>query len=846
MRLATLAWRGLTARRLRSSLTIMGVALGVALVAGTLLASQAASEAVERAAQEILGKAEIRVRAFDPAGFTPRTVTTLRQIPGVKTAAAVAERRIPISTIAGDNEIVFDPLLAIGVDPVDEVLVRTYDLEAGSFLSPSSPYDVLVSAAWAAQSHLGMGDGLILTGARIGFPKLRIAGLLGDLGVGALQQGNVLVLNRATLDDAFTVKAPVAHVDLVVFEGHLKEVEAAINREMKEPFVEETVADAQRQLGRAQEGFAGIAFLFGLVALAVGSFLVANTLAMTLTERTREIGLLRAAGMTQRQALGLFLRQGAQLAVIGSALGLGLGVGLAALIIGFLHSTRAVLVTGLPLNPVALLLAFGMGLLVTLAASAFPAAAAARISPLDALHPSRQPARTLWGRLRWLVVLELAVVLLGVAFYPLDRGQFGIVGVALALAVLVAGTALTALGVQPISRVVGRPFEWFFGAEGLLGRANLGRDRPRTGLTVGALIIALSAVVTLGVVAESARATADRWVGSILPGGYAIRLTLPIDIDQFRPDFESTAGAAAASPIADFPLVVHRGDTPYEASAAGIEPSVFESTGSLIFTGGDRATAFAALLAGGAVLVPEPVAVRDKLSVGSTIELSQAGGKAQTFTVAGIIAYTLPARSPDGALLMSLSDAREHFGATAAALWAFVPQPGITDAAFRSAVEAQAVRHAAELLTARELASDLERSLDRLIGLFDVLAVLAVVIAGLGIINTLAVSVVERTREIAILRSHGMTTGQVQAMVVSEAAIMGAIGGIAAVATGLLMSLAVVGGTTPRDFGAGLAIPWPLLISVVLLGTGMAAAAGLYPARLAARISIVGSIGHFE
>ncbi len=846
MRLATLAWRGLTARRLRSALTIMGVALGVALVTGTLLASQAASEAVKRAAQEILGRAEFRVRAFDPAGFQPRTITTLRRIPGVLTAAVVAERRIQISTLPGQAEIVFDPLLALGIDPPDEALVRTYDLEAGSFISATQPYDVLVNAAWAGRYGVKLHDELILTGARVGFPHLRIAGLLGDLGVGALQQGNVMVLNRATLDGAFETPAPVAYVDLVVATGHAKDVDDGLTREMNEPFVVETVADAQLQLGRAQQGFAGIAFLFGLVALAVGSFLVANTLAMTLTERTREIGLLRAAGMTQRQALGLFLRQGAQVAVIGSALGLGLGVGLAALIIGFLRSTRAVLVTGLPLNPLALLLAFAMGVVVTVAASAFPAAAAARISPLDALHPSRQPARTLWGRLRWLVVLELAVVVLGAAAYPLDRGRFGIAGVALAMAVLIAGTALTALGVQPLSRVVGRPFEWFFGAEGLLGRANLGRDRTRTGLTVGALIIALSAVVTLGVVAESARATADRWVASILPGGYAIRLTVPVDIDQFRPDFESTAGAAAASPIAEFPVVVRRGGTPTEASLAGIEPNVFEGTGSLIFTSGDRATAFAALQAGGAILVPEPVAARDGLAIGSSVELSKPAGKVHAFTVAGIIAYTLPAASPDGAMLISLADARAAFGASTASLWSFVPQPGITDAAFRSAIRVQAVNHAAEMLTARDLASDLERSLDRLIGLFDVLAVLAVVIAGLGIINTLAVSVVERGREIAILRSHGMTTGQVQAMVVAEAAIMGAIGGIAAVATGLLMSYAVVGGATPRDFGAGLAIPWPLLISVVLLGTGVAALAGLYPARLASRISIVGSIGHFE
>ena len=483
---------------------------------------------------------------------------------------------------------------------------------------------------------------------------------------------------------------------------------------------------------------------------------------------------------------------------------------------------------------------------VTVAASAFPALAAARVSPLDALHPSRQPARTLWGRLRWLVLLEITVVAVGALVYPLDRGQFGVAGVALALAVLVAGTSLTTLGVQPLSRVVGRPFEWFFGAEGLLGRANLGRDRPRTGLTVGALIVALSAVVTIGVVAESALATADRWVGSILPGGYAIRMPNPIDIDQFRPDLESVAGAAAASPIAEFPAVVRAGDAQREASVAGVEPDVFEGTGSLILTRGERAAAFAALRAGGAILVPEPVATRDNLGIGSTLELSKPGGKVHSFTVAGIVAYTLPARSPDGALLVSLDDARSLFGATAASIWAFVPQPGITQAAFRTALQAKALGYPGEVLTAEGLSSDLERSLDRLIGLFDVLALLAVVIAGLGIVNTLAVSVVERAREIAILRSHGMTTSQVQAMVVAEAAIMGAIGGIAAVATGMLMSLAVVGGTTPRDFGAGLAIPWPMLISVVLLGIGVAAAAGLYPARLAARISIVGSIGHFE
>jgi putative ABC transport system permease protein len=844
MRLATLAWRGLTARRLRSALTIVGIALGVALVSGTLLANQAASEAVERAAAEILGKAELRVRAFDPGGFEPRTVQMLRQTPGVKAAAPVAERRLLITTRPGPDEKVFN-LLVLGVQPEDEALVRTYDLEAGTFLS-STPTDAVVNAAWAGANGLGIGDELVLNGARQGQPHLRIVGLLGDLGVGALQQGNVLVLNRATLDDAFDTKAPVAYVDLVLFEGRTTDVEDALNRGMSEPFIVETLADAQLQLSRAQQGFAGIAFLFGLVALVVGSFLVANTLAMTLNEQTREIGLLRAAGLTGRQVMGLFLRQGAAVAVIGSVVGLALGVGLAALIIGFLRSTRAVLVTGLPLNPLALLVAFGMGIVVTLAASAFPAAAAARVSPMDALRPSRQPGRTLWGRLRWIVVLELVVVLLGVAAYPVDRGDFGVGGVALALAILLAGTALTAIGLQPLSRVVGRPFEWFFGAEGLLGRANLGRDRTRTGLTVSALIIALSAVVTLGVVANSAGATADRWVSSVLPGGYAIRFGLPVDIDTYQPQLEGTTGTAAVTPIADFPAVVRHGESQREASVAGIDPTVFSATDSLIFVKGSREAAFQALQEGGAVLVSDPVARRDKLGIGSTIDLAQPGTDAHSFKVAGIIAYSLPSRSAEGSLLISLADARELFGASSAEVWAFVKQPNITDAAFHAALAQQAKAYAAELLTAAGLSSDLERSLDRVIGLFDVLALLAVVIAGLGIVNTLGVSVVERAREIAILRSHGMTTGQVQAMVVAEASIMGAIGGIAAVVTGVLMSWAVVGGTASRDFGAGLAIPWPLLISVVLLGTGVAALAGLYPARLAARIPIVRTIAHHE
>jgi putative ABC transport system permease protein len=400
--------------------------------------------------------------------------------------------------------------------------------------------------------------------------------------------------------------------------------------------------------------------------------------------------------------------------------------------------------------------------------------------------------------------------------------------------------------VEPLSSVVGRPFEWFFGAQGLLGRADLSRESARTGLTVGAMMIALAAVVALGTVAESARAGTERWVSSILPGGHAIRSTVPLDVEAFRSTFEATPGLLSASPVLEVPAVRVTPGAQEETVLAGIDPNVFEDQDALILRGSSRDAAFDALRAGGVALVPAALARRAGIDVGDGIALAEPGGPAADFVVAGIVEYTLPARTPEGAVLISSADARDLFGATAASLWIMVPQPDIPASAFAGAVRDTALGLAGQPLTARELAGELSRSLDRLVGLFDVLALIAVVIAALGIVNTLGIGVSERVREIAILRSHGMTVGQVQAMVVAEAAMMGAMAGVLALVVGIGVAFALVNGGAPADLGAGLRLPWPLLAAVVLTGTGIAALAGLYPARVAASLPIVQSLKHFE
>ena len=198
MRLSAIAWRGLVARPLRTALTAAGIALGVAVVVATLIANQASAEAVERAARELYGAADLRVRAFASEGFTPRTVAALRRLPGVVAAAPLSERRLTLSTEPGPDEAVFT-MLVFGVDPEAEAQIRPQELVAGEPLSAPDAAEVLVPASFAADEGLSVGDTLLLIGRREGVPPLRITGLLPDTGFGALSQGAGLGVSCPTL-----------------------------------------------------------------------------------------------------------------------------------------------------------------------------------------------------------------------------------------------------------------------------------------------------------------------------------------------------------------------------------------------------------------------------------------------------------------------------------------------------------------------------------------------------------------------------------------------------------------------------------------------------------------------
>ena len=273
------------------------------------------------------------------------------------------------------------------------------------------------------------------------------------------------------------------------------------------------------------------------------------------------------------------------------------------------------------------------------------------------------------------------MVAAGFLLYPLERGAPPIAATLLAVGLLVGGAVATGFVLDPLGRLVGAPFERLFGATGLLGRANLGRDRARTGMSVAALTIALAAVVTLATTAASARGTADRWVQSILPGGHAIRLTVPSSMEALQQTISETPGTLAATPVPQFNVVATANGESSEAAVAGIDPSVWQDAGALIVNG-DRADAFEALRGGGTVLVPESFATRTGLTTGDVVHLAIPSGPEADFRIAGLVAYSVPGRNGEGSLLISLPDARSTLGAELATMWAMVPQPQVADSTY--------------------------------------------------------------------------------------------------------------------------------------------------------------------
>ena len=388
-----------------------------------------------------------------------------------------------------------------------------------------------------------------------------------------------------------------------------------------------------------------------------------------------------------------------------------------------------------------------------------------------------------------------------------------------------------------LGRLAGLPFRGVLRLEERLARASIVRDRARTTLTVGALAIGLAMVVAIGGVAHQSRLAAAAWLAEVIPGDALVTSIRPIALDEdVITDLGAIDGVARVSPFATFE-VARDG---VRMDAAAVVGGDLLADGRLRFVVGDRTAALEGLDAGGVAILPRSVADRIGLTVGSTLSLAVGEGRVIDLRVAGIVERTLPG-SVGETVLVGWPDASDVFGVAGADVLAVRYAPGrAADVAPRLE---DAAREAA--LVPNPLASvagAVDEALGEVFGLFDALAIVAVIVAALGIVNTLTVSVLERVRELGVLRAAGMTRGQVRRTVVVEAGILGIVGSALGIATGLVAGAILVllagGGRLILD------LPWTSIAVAILLGLGVSMAASWYPARLASRLAIVAAVQH--
>jgi putative ABC transport system permease protein len=850
------ALRGIRANLVRFFLSVLAVTLGVAFVAGTFslrtmmsstfngIVEHNSGDAYVRGIKPIAGAAQDGSQLGDARNAIPASLaTSIERIDGVKRAFAAISG--PIVLVGAEGTAVLSgaaPSLAIALDPQD----TTVKVVTGR--TPHGPNEIGLDSGALASSGLAVGQRtkVVLGG------QVRSVRVVADLSTGAPMAGATIVyLDVPTAKAAFAADGQVVTIEVYADRGvaqatlvHRIEPVLASAAGAKAQVVTGDVARAETRASIEK----GLGFLltfmliFAGISLFVGAFIISNTFSMSVRQRMREFALLRAVGASPTQVFASILIQAAVVGLAGSALGIAAGLGLVALLrVGFARMGMG-LSGSIPLDATTVITSLVVGTIVSIAAAVLPARHAALTSPVEAMHGNPSiGGRSL--RIRGLAGTLLmgagATAVIVAMARPTSHGgaMLGLGAAALVIGLLIlapviASRTLTVLAVVFVAAV--KPL-------GRLARGNVTRNPRRTANTAGALMIGMVLVGAASVLAASAKestrsivqneSTADFIVQSAthnvpegaLQGMRALHSVSAVDV--------GTSGKALVTLAARTPSANDAVDVVgFPASGFGRSLKVRVVSGSL------------ASLGTGSVAVQKATATESHWVVGSQIRITPTTGtaKAVTATVGAIIdsqAVSAPVILPQPLYAQVVPTAR-----SAASIVFVKAAPGTTPKALRAELVAVAAPYVVvSVLDNEEFAAALGARVNQLLVILYALLGLSIVIAILGIINTLALSVIERTREIGLMRAVGLGRLQLAGILTIESVLTAVFGTIIGLALGVAVASAMP--TVFADVGfTTLAVPWASLAWMLLLAVGVGVLAAVWPAMRAARLPVLDAI----
>ncbi|MFI5906721.1 ABC transporter permease [Dactylosporangium sp. NPDC051541] len=841
----TLTVRGIRARKLRLGLTMLAIVLGVAFVAGTMMFRATMDSAVDTAFAGTGGGTDVLVRARKafgaqlgegadqpvPAGLLPaveRVGAVGKAHGAVAGFAAVVDRQ---GDLIGDGPYT-------GLDWTDDQDFAPARLRGGN--APKRADEVAIDSTTARKGGFKVGDRVRVALAG-GSQEFTLTGIFRygaehtpEPATTAFEAGTA---QRLLMETPGTYRQILVHAKAGTTQTQLRDAIRpvlppgfeAITGQQSIDERTASIKDILKLLSRFVLAFAG-------VAVFVGSFIIFNTFTMLVAQRTRELALLRAVGASRRQITAMVAGEAIVIGLAGSTLGIGAG---ALLALG-LRRVFALLGTELPAGTLtvpgsAIVWSYTVGVLVTLVAAYLPGRRAGRIPPVAALRDDVSiPVRSL--RVRAIGGLALA----GAGIAAMIGGSFAPSGSAMALtgggaAVVFLGIAvLTPSIVRPLTWLVGWPLVRLAGPVARMGRANAQRDPRRTAATASALMIGLALISGGSVIADSMAASVRRQVDRGL-------------VADFRVTSKSST-AGLSRPMLDA-----------IARTTGVQEVIPQHTARLRL-GGERFTATAGdgaalvrlfrldvtagrgtALGADEVMLSRAVADAKGWTVGSVVPAEYGDGAPAGLRVVAIYADAEGALETAPTLLLGLPGYLRHYGTDIDRIDVIAGPGGggaATLAALRSALRPWP---SVEVRDRPAIKAQYTGEIDLLFTAVLVLLALSVVIAGLGIVNTLALSIIERTREIGLLRAIGLRRGQLRRMIHYEAVIVSVSGALLGLATGVGFAL-VVQRAAAGDGIEVLSVPVGRLALYVVAAAVIGVLAAIWPARGAARMNVLRAI----
>ena len=850
---SSLALRQVQARRARALLTAAGIVLGVGMILGVLLLAATINRTFTDLYDSVYGRADLIVSGSGEDSLPGSALGKVQSTKGVDEAVG---RIIGIFTLV-------DPKSAEPPDAGSELNVAGQEPDAADITDsetvvgrePKRRGEIAVQESWASANDIEVDDRVSLT-TPDGERRFDVVGLFqfssgfefGGEGFG------VMALNPAR--DVLDKPRAYDEVDVIVGGGG--ETIARVERRLEKRFgkgVQVETPDTKSEDVESQlQAFNAILYFFAAMALFVGGFLIFNAFNMTVFQRTREIGMLRTLGTPRRKITGSVLREAALLGLAGAALGLALGLGLAYALAELVRALDFP-VGKLVFTWWAPVAALATGLVTAVLGALYPARRAGRTSPIRAvlgtegLRPQASPRRAVLGVALiglgfagafWLGAADETTTVVAAA------GMIGTIAIFFGIAIIAPFV------IRPLVRVLSWPVRLVFPVEGTLAAEAARSDPGRTASTATALLIGLALVVAVNSLGSSFLKTiSDEFDQAfardltVQPSGLAPgqgpQQTIAGNLRDRLARIDEAEVVARERFLFTPELPGPKGKTESDGLLIAFDPVAYEQVDTTEVQGAPREEVFRRM-ARGEVTVGEGYADEEDIEVGDTLRLQGPSGERKA-RVVGIVETALFAGQTVG---MSLQTIREVWGVTADSELALKATSESTRAVLERKVRRIVRQDYPNLavLSNDELKADVESQVNQQFGIFYAIVGVAIFASLFGIVNTLTMSVLERTREIGVLRALGASRWQIRRQVASESVVIGLIGALLGIGVGTGLGYALLQGLAAGIPGVQYRPPFSTMAFVAIAGVVLGLIAAILPARRAARLDVIEAISY--